>query len=192
MMRIFVIAALLVTIGMGKGHCMELNTALKLVQAWGQDSKDMKLIGQMEVDGRGGFLTKSAGAFFRYDPVAKRLLVSGLVRYNVTIHSEFPDTWDKMVRASKRESATLGEGELELYTQKLFSFDRDVVLLTKTFKDDSIKSLQFVVETDWLLSAAHYWFIKRYNKVSTTSESGLISEAPEINARMLNERPRPW
>lgn len=192
MIRISTAVTFLLLIGMGKGYGMELNTALKLVQAWGQDSKDMKLIGQMEVDGRGRFLTKSAGAFFRYDPVAKGLLVSGLVRYNVTIHSEFPDTWNRMVRASRRESATLGEGELELYTQKLFSFDRDVVLLTKTFKDDTIKPSQFVVETDWLLSAAHYWFIKRYNKISTASERDLIAEGPDINARMLNERPRPW
>jgi hypothetical protein len=95
MMRIFVMGTFLLLIGMAKKYGMELNTALKLVQAWGQDSKDMKFIGELTVDARGGFLTKSAGAFFRYDPPTKRLLVSGLVRYNVTIHSEFPDTWKK-------------------------------------------------------------------------------------------------
>ena len=192
MMRIFVMGTFLLLIGMAKGYGMELNTALKLVQAWGQDSKDMKFIGELTVDARGGFLTKSAGAFFRYDPPTKRLLVSGLVRYNVTIHSEFPDTWEKMVRASKRESATLGEGELELYPHKLFNFDRDVVLLTKAFTDDTIKPAQFVVETDWLLTAAHYWFMKRYNKISSAPERELITEGPQINARMLAERPRPW
>lgn len=192
MMRILVMGAFLLMIGIAKGDCMELNTALKLVQAWGQDSKDLKLIGELKVDAQGGFLTKSAGAFFRFDHQTRRLLVSGLVRYDVTIHSEFPDTWEKMVRASKRESATLGEGELELYTHKLFNFDRDVVLLTKAFKDDTIQPAQFVVETDWLLTAAHYWFMKRYNKISTTPEQELISEGPQINARMLAERRRPW
>ncbi len=171
---------------------MELNTALQLVQAWGRDSKDVKLIGGLKVDAQGGFITKSAGAFFRYDHQTKRLLVSGLVGYDITIHSSYPDTWEKMVRASKREMATLGEGALELYTQDLFGFERDVILLTKSFKEDSIKPAQFVIETDWLLSAAHYWFMKRYNEVSVTPERDLIREGPAINERMLKGRRRPW
>lgn len=171
---------------------MELNTALALVQAWGRDSKDMTLIGNIAVDPRGGFLTKSAGAIFRYEPVKKQLLVSGLIGYNVKIHSKYPDTWDDMVRASKREWATLGEGNLELYPHKLFRFDSDVILLTKAFNDEKIKPAQFVVEVDWLLSAAHYWFMKRYNEVSVRSEEDLILEGPAINDRMLKTRPRPW
>ena len=192
MIRIITAVTFLLLFGMGKGYGMELNTALKLVQAWGQDSKDMKLIGQMTVDPRGGFLTKSAGAFFRYEPVKKQLLVSGLVGYDITIHSSYPDTWDKMVRASKRETATLGEGDLELYTQDLLGLERDVILLTKAFKVDAIKPSQFVIETDWLLSAAHYWFMKRYNEVSVTPERDLIRQGPEINERMLKARHRPW
>ena len=137
------IAAVIFLLSMGNGYGMELNTALKLVQAWGRDSKDMTLIGQMSVDPRGGFLTKSAGAFFRYEPVKKQLLVSGLVGYDITIHSSYPDTWDKMVRASKRETATLGEGDLELYTHNLLGLERDVILLTKAFKDDATKPGQF-------------------------------------------------
>jgi hypothetical protein len=192
-MKRFIAAGMfLLLVGMGKGYGMELNTALKLVHAWGQDSKDMKLIGQLTVDSRGGFLTKSAGAFFRYEPVRQQLLVSGLVGYDITIHSSYPDTWEKMVRASKREMATLGEGALELYTQDLFGFERDVILLTKSFKEDSIKPAQFVIETDWLLSAAHYWFMKRYNEISVTSERDLIREGPAINERMLKARQRPW
>lgn len=192
MIRIVAAVTLLFMIGMGKGYGMELNIALTLVQAWGRDSKDMTLIGKMTVDPRGGFLTKSAGAFFRYEPVKKQLLVSGLIGYDIKIHSNHPETWDEMVRASKREWATLGEGNLELYTQKLFAFDSDVILLTKTFKDETIKPAQFVVEVDWLLSAAHYWFMKRYNEISVTSEEDLIREGPVINDRMLKVRPRPW
>lgn len=192
MTRFIAAVTLLLMIGMGKGYGMELNTALKLVQAWGRDSKDMNLIGQMAVDSRGGFLTKSAGAFFRYDPVKGQLLVSGLVGYNVKLHSKHPTTWQKMVRASQREAATLGEGVLELYTEKLLSFDPDVILLTKSFNNNDVTPAQFVIEIDWLLSAAHYWFMKRYNDVLTTSETDLVREGPLINARMLNERPRPW
>lgn len=192
MTRIIIAVTFALLIGMGKGYGMELNTALNLVQAWGRDSKDMKLIGQMTVDPKGGFLTKSAGAFFRYEPVKKQLLVSGLVGYDITIHSSYPDTWDKMVRASKRETATLGDGDLELYTQALLGFERDVILLTKAFKDDAIQPAQFVVETDWLLSAAHYWFMKRYNEVSVTPERELIRQGPEINDRTSKARRRPW
>ena len=184
--------ALILINSMGKGYAMELNTALALVQAWGQDSKDMTLIGKMTVDPEGGFLTKSAGAFFRYEPAKKQLLVSGLVRYNIKIHSKHPFTWDEMVNASKREWSTLGEGDLELYTRKLFTFEPDVVLLTKAFKNDTIRPAQFVIEVDWLLSAAHYWFMKRYNEISVTPEAELIRDSPGINARMLQARPRPW
>lgn len=192
MIRVVVAVLFLLMIGMGKGYGMELNTALNLVQTWGRDSKDMKLIDHLTVDARGGFITKSAGAFFRYDAVAKQLQVSGLVGYNIKLHSSFPDTWEKMVRASKREPATVGEGALELYTQKLFNFDPDVILLTKAFQNDGIKPGQFVVEVDWLLSAAHYWFMKRYNDVLVTPERELIREGPEINERMLKARRRPW
>jgi hypothetical protein len=192
MTRFIAAVTLLLMIGMGKGYGMELNTALKLVQAWGRDSKDMTLIGQLAVDPRGGFITKSAGAFFRYDSVTRQLLVSGLVGYNIKLHSKHPTTWEKMVRASQRETATLGEGVLELHTKKLFSFDPDVILLTKTFNNDELQPAQFVIEVDWLLSAAHYWFMKRYNDVLTTPETDLIREGPLNNARMLRERPRPW
>lgn len=192
MTRTIASVALFLMLSMRTGYGMELNTALKLVQAWGQDSKDMSLIGQMTVDSRGGFLTKSARAFFRYEPVTKQLLVSGLVGYDVTIHSSYPDTWEKMVRASKRETATLSEGDLELYTQDLLGLKRDVILLTKAYKDDAIKPSQFAIETDWLLSAAHYWFMKRYNEVSVTPERDLIRQGPEINERTLKARRRPW
>lgn len=192
MIRVIAMVTMLTFSGMREGHGMELNTALALVQAWGRDSKDLTLIGQIAVDPQGGFLTKSAGAFFRYEPVKKQLLVSGLIGYNIKIHSKHPATWEEMVRASKREWATLGEGNLELYTKKLFRFDSDVILLTKAFKDENIKPAQFVIEVDWLLSAAHYWFMKRYNEVSVTSEEDLIREGPLINDRMLKARPRPW
>lgn len=192
-MRRFVITMLfLLAIFMERGYGMELTAALNLVQAWGRDSKDMKLIDHLIVDANGGFITKSAGAFFRYNASTKQLQVSGLVGYNVKLHSSFPDTWEKMVRASKRESATVGEGALELYTQKLFNFEPDVILLTKSFQDDHVKPGQFVVEVDWLLSAAHYWFMKRYNDVLTTPERELIRQAPGINDRTLAARRRPW
>jgi len=188
---IFTVVALL-WIGVEKGYAMELNNALKLVQAWGQDSKDMRLIGQMKVDATGGFLTQSAGAVFRYEPSTKRLLVSGLVRYEIKSYSKYPRKWQLLVRASKREWATLGEGEMELYTHKLFHLEPDVVLLTKVFCDDGIAPAQFVKEVDWLLRWAHYWFMKRQNQVFGSTEAELERQGPLINEQMLREQPRPW
>lgn len=96
------------------------------------------------------------------------------------------------MRASKREAATCGEGEMELYKKKLFHLDPDVILLTKSFRQESIKSEQFVTETEWLLSWAYYWFMKRYNEVLVTSENELIRQGPIINAKALKEQRRPW
>lgn len=81
---------------------------------------------------------------------------------------------------------------MELYKQPLFNFKPNVILLTKPFSEDSIKPAQFVTETRWLLSAAYYWFMKRYNAVLVTKEEDLVRQGPVINERMLKERPRPW
>lgn len=183
---------LLLTSGPETGNAMELNTAIKLIHAWGQHSQDMTFISQIAVDPHGGILTKSAGAVFRYDAAQKRLFVSGVVSYDDTLHTEFPDTWEQLVRASKREWATCGEGEMELYKKKLFQLNPNVILLTKSFQKDEIKPEQFVRETQWLLSAAYYWSMKRYNQVLVSSEADLIRQGPAINAEMLKARPRPW
>lgn len=192
MRQVIAATMLILTIETGEADAMEINAALHLVRAWAQDQKDMTLVATTTVQPNGDFLTKSAGAFFRYDAARKQLLVSGLVRYNVKLHSEFPDTWDKQIRASKREWATLGEGQLELCTQKLFAFDPDVVLLTKTFSDGSIKPARFEAEVSWLLSGAYYWYMKRYNEVLVTPEKTLIAQGAKINEEMLKVRPRPW
>lgn len=172
-----------------KGYAMEANAALQLVQAWGKNSKDMTFIGAMEVDARGGFVTRASGAFFRYEPQTKRLVVSGLIGYNDTMHAEFPDTWQKLVRAGKREHAAVGEGEFELYRKKLFQFDPDIILLSKSYTGDLVDPRQFEIETRWLLSAATYWRMKRYSEVTVEPEEQLIHEAPGINARWPK---RPW
>ena len=168
---------------------MEVNTALRLVQAWGRESGDMRFIGQLKVDSRGGFLTQASGAFFRYESDKGRLLVSGLVGYNVLIHTKYPETWQELLGAGMRERATLGEGSFELYPHQLFHLKPDVILLTKSFIDDVADPKQFAVEVRWLLSAANYWLIKRYSEVAEKQEDELIREAPGINSRWPK---RPW
>lgn len=188
--RFFLLVMLLALLtGAQKGYAMEANTALGLVQAWGRDSRDMKFIGHMEVDSRGGFLTQASGAFFRFEPDKKRLLVSGLVGYNITIHSKHPDTWQDLVRAGQRERPTLGEGQFELYPKQLFHLEPDVILLTKSYSAEAVDPKKFATEVRWLLSAANYWLMKRYSDVAEKPEADLVGEAPGIIARWPK---RPW
>lgn len=182
-------AMLLTLMAVTKGHSMEANNALRLVQAWGADSKDMTFIGRMVVDPRGGFATKASGAFLRFDAASRKLWVSGLVVYDIKIHSKHPETWQELLRAGQREHAAIGEGSFELYKQALFEFEPDVVLLTKQFESDDIDPAQFAREVRWLLSAATYWRMKRYSDVTVKPESDLMREAPGINERWPK---RPW
>ena len=185
----YLVMLLALLAGAQKGYAMEANTALGLVQAWGRDSRDMRFIGHMEVDSRGGFLTQASGAFFRFEPDNKRLLVSGLVGYNITIHSKHPDTWQDLVRAGQRERPTLGEGHFELYRKQLFHLEPDVILLTKVYSEEAVNPKQFATEVRWLLSAANYWLMKRYSDVAEKPEADLVVEAPGIIARWPK---RPW
>lgn len=170
-------------------HAMELNDALRLVQTWGIEAKDRSYINRLQVNARGGFLTKSSGAFFRYNPEQKRLLVSGLVRYDVKIHSNHPETWREMVEASKLEYRSLGEGELELYTQPLFDLKDDVILLTRQYETIPASDQQFCREIRWLLMAADYWFMRRYNELTVSTLSEVKADAQRRNDAYPK---RPW
>jgi hypothetical protein len=50
-----------------KGHAMESSEAMKLIEGWGEALRDRTYVGALTVDPKGGFRTKSKGAFFRYD-----------------------------------------------------------------------------------------------------------------------------
>ncbi len=163
---------------------MELKDALRLVQAWGGT-----YIGNLQVDSRGGFVTKSDGAFFRFNPDQKVLLVSGLVRYDVKIHSNHPQTWVEMVAASKLEYRTLGEGELELYTQPLFDLKDDVILMTRRYDVVPASDEQFFREIRWLLMAADYWFMRRYNELTVSTFDEVKAGAQRRNDAYPK---RPW
>ncbi len=170
-------------------HVMDSARAVELVQWWGYDSKDLGYISEMKIDPQGGFVTKGSGAYFRYDPVQHRLLVSGLVGYNMKSLASDTESWQELLRAGEREKVTLGEGELEILTQKFFDNEPDVVLLTKSFTDGSITNEQFSREVRWLLAAAYHWFMFRFNAVMENPEQTLIDEAPKY----VNSWPkRPW
>ncbi|MCE2660074.1 MAG: hypothetical protein LW854_17845 [Rubrivivax sp.] len=168
---------------------MNASQALQLVQHWGRDSRDMRYIGQMQVAADGGFLTMARGAFLRYEANQRTLLVSALVRYKMPGLSLRPSFVQKLTRTGERERTTLGEGEFEFYTQPLFDFEPEVVLLTKPFRDGAIDPAQFSREVRWLLRCAQHWRIKRFNDVLGSAEEDLIPEGQ----RIVSVWPaRPW
>jgi hypothetical protein len=172
-----------------KGHAMESSEAMKLIEGWGEALRDRTYIGALKVDAKGGFKTKSKGAFFRYDAQKKTLLVSGLVRYNMRIFRKYRDEWEKLLRVAEREKVTLCEGTFELYQEQLFEYTPDVVLLTKTFAGPAPQKEQFVREIRWLLGGAIHWNLQRFNAMMSDSEEELKVSGAEIVASWPK---RPW
>jgi hypothetical protein len=129
---------------------MTNNEALVLLQAWAAEVRDPHYVTTLKVGARGDFLAKSKGAFFRYAPESGSLMVSGLVGYGVTLHSKYPKTWERLLRAGQREWATLGDGAFELYREPLYELKPDVILLSKKF-DSSISEIQFSVASSCML-----------------------------------------
>jgi hypothetical protein len=177
-------------------HAMEQNDALAMVQTWITESRatERDIIGSMKVDLHGGFLVRIKGAIFRYEPTKHRLLVAGLVGYQVDMLSLYPELWQKLIRVGQREYTTMmyGEAHFELLPQPLFDLKPDVVLLTKPYTERLTDGRKLSVQIRWLLSDADYWFVNRYNEAMGKTEEELIKEAPGINEWMLKKRPRPW
>jgi hypothetical protein len=166
-----------------KGHAMESSEAMNLIEGWGEALRDRTSIGALKVDGKGGFKTKSKGAFFRYDAQKKSLLVSGLIGYNMkTFFREFPHKWAKLHRVAEREKVTLCEGTFELYQEQLFEYEPDVVLLTKTFAGRPPETTQFVREIRWLLAGAIHWNLQRFNAVMVKPDEELKVSGAKIVA----------
>lgn len=164
---------------------MALNDALKLVAAWGQSVGDSTYKGRMQTEADGGFLTMSRGAVFRFIPASKELLVSGVVRYDIKLMSELPTNWDRLLKVANREAITNADGSMELMSKPLYHMKDDVVLLTRAFDDANAISLdQFLLEVRWLLAAANYWFMHRFNEVIGSSDEDLARQSAAIIARV--------
>ena len=175
---------------------MELNDALAMVQTWIRESRASQndVTGSMTVDLRGGFMVRVKGAIFRFDPQQHRLLISGLVRYDVKAPGKSPALWQHLVDAGQREYTTMmyGEAKFELLRDPLFDLKPDVVLLTKAYTERLVDGRTLGVQIRWLLLDADYWFTNRYNEIMGKSEADLIKEAPALNDWMLKNRPKPW
>lgn len=173
---------------------MEAAEALRITKAWAEESGSTHSLQDMEVAGDGSFTVEAGGAFFRYKPDSKTLLVSGLVAYNLKNYfTVIPADWESLMGAATRERSTLAEGHLELVKEQLLRWKPDVVLLTKPFVDNKINNRRFFTEVRWLLEWGTYWRTRRYSEVlASNDENALIREAAEINEWIKKNRPRPW
>lgn len=172
---------------------MDLAEALRITTAWAGEVGRTAPLDNMSVERSGAFAAEAGGAFFRYRPESKELLVGGLVNDKVKMFAEFPDEWERLERASKREKSTLADGYLERVSTPLLRWKPEIVLLTKRFSADHLDDRRFFTEVRWLLEWSTYWRIRRYREVvQSTDENALIREAAEINEWTLKNRPRPW
>ncbi len=174
---------------------MEADQALKLLQAFGSSVKDPASVGRMQVDARGGWVTRARGGTFRYDAVNKKLMFSSFIANGVTTLVLYPEAWDDLVRHAKRMPKVMGDGYFEIIKEGPFlNYKRfPLLMLTKDFKDGSIKPEQFVMEAQWLLYGAAFWgggpSPYGFSGVQTEPEEVLIKVAEKIQ----RERPpRPW
>ena len=173
---------------------MELTEALRITKVWAEEVGGAASLHNMEVERNGAFTVEVRGAFFRYKPDSKTLLVSGLVAYNIEdFFSLRPKKWEGLIKAAKRESSTLAEGQLELLNEPLLRWKPQVVLLTKSFIDDKVPDSQIFSQIRWLLEWSTYWRTRRYTEVvESRDENKLIGQAVEINDWVEKNRPRPW
>ncbi len=176
------------------GTPMSLEDAQAMVQLWITESNATNIVGSVEADPQGSFLIRVGGAYFRYMPADKVLLVSGVVRYEMKSFGKFPDRWQRLVEAGRREYTTLmyGEAEFELYHEPLFGLEPDVVLLTKAYHERLSDGRLLGIQIRWLLLDANYWFVTRYNEVNGMTTEDEIKDAPAKNEWMLKNRPKPW
>jgi hypothetical protein len=189
------LVGLVLILNAANGNAMEAHQALKLVEAFGKSVKDNAYVGRMQVDARGGWVTRARGGTFKYDAVNKKLKFSSFIASGVVAIANIPEYWDQLVRHGKRMPKVMGDGYFELIREGPF-LDHNrfpLLMLTKDFSDGNIKPEQFIIEAQWLLYGGAFWGSGPdpygFGGVQSQPESVLIKVAEEIQ----RERPnRPW
>lgn len=177
------------------GIAMEADQAFKLVEAFGKSVKDNAYVGRMKVDARGGWITRARGGTFQYDTVNKKLMFSSFIANGMGLFAEYPEYWEKLIRHGKRMPKVMGDGYFTIVNQEPFLDHKNfpLLMLTKDFKDGSIKPEQFIIEAQWLLYGGVFWG----GGPKPYGISGVITESEEVlfkvAEKIQRERPpRPW
>lgn len=168
---------------------MTLDQAIRLTQAWANSVNES--FDQATISPNGDFRGLFAGAEIAYVAQTKTLLVEGLVIHKASLFVKDRELFDEIKRAGDREPYTRGEGYFFIEPKPL-GYTEPQLTLRKDFTDGSMDGKQFVREVSWLLEWSTHWRMVRYPQVFEQTEEQMIREAPLIEKRAKEKRPRPW
>lgn len=176
---------------------MTSDEALLYIEAWGKAKGRASALQTITVQPNADFSVEVGSAGFRWVQSEGALLASGYVASGqVALVNKVAgqQIWGRLVSIAALQAATLGEGELELYTGTADpQTKKPAVYLTKKFVAPLSSGDQFVREVGWLVRWATYWRDERWNEVfSSRSLEQLKAEAAEAQAWALKKHPRPW
>lgn len=164
--------------------------AILFAKAWCKEARE-SFDDQVTVEPNGGFKGEFGAADIVYDQQTKSLMVYGLVINDVSTMVKYPELFADFERAGKRESYTLGEGQLFVLKTPIKQKEPQLTL-RKVFTDGAMSPDQFVKEVDWLMQWSTHWRTQRSLAIMDKPEEELIREGAEIDAWARKNRPRPW
>lgn len=176
---------------------MTSDQALLYIEAWGKAKERASALKTITVHPNADFNVEVGSAGFRFVQKDNALLVSGYVASGqVALVNPIAgqQIWNRLIFIASLQSATLGDGELELYTGAADPRSKKpAVYLTKKFVALPASPDQFVREVGWLVRWATYWRDQRWNEVfSSRTLEQLKAEAIEAQAWALKKHARPW
>lgn len=188
---------ILLLIFCAEAYSMTSDQALLYIEAWAKAKGRSSALKTITVNPNGDFNVEVGSAGFRFVQKDGFLLVSGYVasgQIDLVHPIAGRRIWSRLTSIAALQSATLGEGELELYTGPIDPrSEKPAVYLTKKFLDPLASSDQFVHEVAWLVRWATYWRDERWNEVfSSRTLDQLKTEAAEAQAWALKKHPKPW
>lgn len=176
---------------------MNSDQALLLVDGWAKAKGRSAALRTIVVESTGDFHVEIGAASFRFSQKAAVLLVSGYVasgQRDLLIDKIGQQTWHYLTSIAALQPATLGDGQLELYTGTADpTTKKPAVYLTKTFASAPRSVEQFVAEINWLARWATYWRDERWDEVfAGQPRAQLEAEARSAQSWAVEKHPRPW
>lgn len=180
-----------------EAYSMTSDQALLCIEAWAKSKGRTSALQTITVHPNADFNVEVGAAGFRFVQREGALLVSGYVasgQVALTSPKTGQEDWNWLISIASLQPATLGDGQLELYTGPVDpQSKKPAVYLTKKFLAPLANSDQFVQEVAWLVRWATYWRDERWNEVfSSRTDDQLKREAAEAQAWALKKHPRPW
>lgn len=176
---------------------MTSDQALQYIEAWGKAKGRASALRTLTVLPNADFNVEVGAAGFRFIQSEGALLVSGYVASGqVALVNPVAgkQIWERLISIATLQPATLGEGELELYTGTADPRSKKpAVYLTRKYMAVPASADQFVREVSWLVRWASYWRDERWNEVfSARTLPQLKKEALEAQEWALKTQARPW